>query len=74
MSKKTFVGIIIFIVLIFIIVGIKTFMDNDSRIFSSLTTVYVATGGGKEDFLADKDVIKILKRKYHLTVSSLIVS
>ena len=35
---------------------------------SSLTTVYVATGGGKEDFLADPEVNKILKEKYKLNV------
>ena len=69
MNKKTIIGIVIFIVLILIIVGIKSFFDNDdSRLFSNMTTVYVATGGGKEDFLADKDITKILKRKYHLNV------
>ena len=69
MSKKTIIGIIIFIVLILGIVGIKYFFDeNDSNVFQNMTTVYVATGGGKEDFLADKDVLKILKRKYHLNV------
>ena len=33
-----------------------------------LTTVYVATGGGKEDFLADEDIKKILEKKYKLEV------
>ena len=69
MNKKTIFGIIIFIVLILVIVGIKVLMDNNnSKIFGNLTTVYVATGGGKEDFLADSDVQKILKKKYHLNV------
>ena len=69
MSKKTIIGLLIFIVLILVIVGIKNVMDNGGgEIFGNLTTVYVATGGGKEDFLADKDIIKILKRKYHLNV------
>jgi len=69
MSKKTIIGIVIFILLILAIIGIKYFFDNnDSPIFENMTTVYVATGGGKEDFLADKDVIKILKKKYHLNV------
>ena len=69
MSKKTIIGILIFIGLILAIIGIKKVMDNDgSELFGSLTTVYVATGGGKEDFLADKDILKILKKKYHLNV------
>ena len=68
MNKKTIIGIIVFVVLIGIIIGIKAFADNDSPLIGGTTTVYVATGGGKEDFLADKDVIKILRRKYHLNV------
>ena len=69
MSKKTIIGILLFIGLILAIIGIKKIIDNgNGEIFGSLTTVYVATGGGKEDFLADKDIIKILKRKYHLNV------
>ncbi len=68
MNKKTIIGIIVFVVLIGIIIGIKAFADNDSPLIGGTTTVYVATGGGKEDFLADKDVNKILRRKYHLNV------
>ena len=68
MNKKTIIGIIIFVVLIGVIIGIKALADNDSPLIGGTTTVYVATGGGKEDFLADKDVIKILKNKYHLNV------
>ena len=68
MNKKTIIGIILFVLLIGIIIGIKAFADNDSPLIGGTTTVYVATGGGKEDFLADKDVIKILRRKYHLNV------
>ena len=67
MSKKTIIGIVIFIGLILLIIGIKKIMDNDgSEFLGSLTTVYVATGGGKEDFLKDPDVVKILKKKYHI--------
>ena len=69
MSKKTIIGIILFIGLILIIIGIKNVMDSGGgEIFGNLTTVYVATGGGKEDFLADADIAKILKKKYHLNV------
>ena len=67
---KTIIGIIIFIVLIFIIILIKYVNDHNEKGFvGSLTNVYVATGGGKEDFLADEDVKKILKKKYKLNVT-----
>lgn len=69
MNKKKFVGIVIFVVLILAIVGFKMFQDSGyNPIEGSLTTVYVATGGGKEDFLADEDVIRILRKKYKLNV------
>lgn len=66
MDKKKIIGISIFIFLILLIVGINTF-SNDKG-FTNLNTVYVATGGGKEDFLADEEVLKILKKKYKLNV------
>ena len=70
MNKKTFIGITIFVVLVLIIIFIKVSKDKKgNNIFSSnLTTIYVATGGGKEDFLADPDVKKILKNKYKIEV------
>ena len=67
MNKKQIIGIVLFVVLIGVIVGIKFFTDGGFD-ESNLTTVYVATGGGKEDFLADEDVNKILRRKYKLNV------
>ena len=69
-NKKALIGILLFIVLIIAIIVIKNISDNDSDSILSgkLTTVYVATGGGKEDFLNDKDVKKILKSKYKLNV------
>ena len=69
MNKKQIIGIALFVVIILGIIGFKVFKSNDgdSKI-SGLTTIYVATGGGKEDFLADEDVQKILKRKYKLNV------
>ena len=69
MNKKTIIGIIIFIILVGAIVFFKNFSGKEgSPVFTNLTTVYVATGGGKEDFLADPDVTKILKKKYGLNV------
>ena len=66
MDKKKIVGISIFIVLILLIIGIKVVKRPGG--ITNLTTVYVATGGGKEDFLADPDVLKILKNKYKIDV------
>ena len=71
MEKKQKVGILIFIVLIAIIIGIKVVGNHsDSDLFGKeLTDVYVATGGGKEDFIADNDVVRIMQDKYHLNVT-----
>ena len=66
MDKKKIIGISIFIFLILLIIGINTFTNNKG--FANLKTVYVATVGGKEDFLADEEVLKILKKKYKLNV------
>ena len=69
MNKKQLIGIGIFVVLIAVIIGIKVFMNNDDKVdLSKLKTVYVATGGGKEDFIADEDVVRILQEKYGLNV------
>ena len=70
MNKKQIIGIAIFIILILIIVGIKLFNDNQEKGVdaSKLTTVYVATGGGKEDFIADEDVVRTMQEKYGLNI------
>lgn len=68
MNNKKIIGIVIFVVLILAIIGIKFFSSGDGDNINGLTTVYVATGGGKEDFLADPDVVKILRKKYKLNV------
>lgn len=73
MKKKQIIGIVIFIVLILAIIGIKLLnnakeTENGGVSDADLTTVYVATGGGKEDFLADEDVVKIMREKYKLNI------
>lgn len=68
-NKKTIIGIILFIALIGVIILIKYLKDEKGITLSkNLTTIYVATGGGKEDFLADEDIKKILEKKYKLEV------
>ena len=66
MDKKKWIGAGIFVLLVLIIIGISTFKKSSD--LKNLTTVYVATGGGKEDFLNDEEVQKILKEKYKLNV------
>ena len=61
-------GVIIFVVLIIIIILIKN-LGSNSNSKADYIDVYVATGGGKEDFLADKNIQKILKKKYNLNVT-----
>ena len=70
MKNKKIIGIVIFVVLILIIIGIGFFnkKGGGSIIPKNLTTVYIATGGGKEDFIADEDVVKIMENKYGLNV------
>ena len=68
MNKKRILGIAIFVVLILAVVGIKFFQDGGFEDDSNLTTVYVATGGGKDKFLKDEEVVKILRKKYKLNV------
>ena len=70
--KKQIIGIIVFIILIAVIIGIKFFNDyrntSNGQNDEGLTTFYVATGGGKEDFISDEDVVKIMREKYKLNV------
>ena len=71
MKKKQIIGIVIFVVLILIIIGIKVFTinkDGSGISDEDLTTVYVATGGGKEDFIADETVINEMRNKYNFNI------
>ena len=66
MNKKQIIGIVILIVLVLLIIGYKNF--GKEVLNSNLTTIYVATGGGKEDFLKDEEVLEILRKEYKLNV------
>ena len=69
-KKQILIGVLILVVLVVVIIGIKKVIDekNNGIDLSKLTQVYVATGGGKEDFLADEDVVKIMQERYGLNV------
>ena len=64
-SKERIIGIIIIIAVIISTVFLVTRFNGGNK---SLKKIYVATGGGKEDFIADKDVIKIFNKKYKLDI------
>ena len=68
MNKKQIIGIIIFIAIIVGVVVYKLVDDKTITVGGNLTTIYVATGGGKEDFLADERINEILKKEYKLDV------
>lgn len=67
-KKEVWIGLGILAVLIIIIIGIKLSMDQRNIKDEDLTTVYIATGGGKENFLSDEEVIEIVRNKYKLNV------
>ena len=64
-NKKMIVGIGIFIILIVTIIVIKNINVKETN-NKKVTDVFVATGGGKEDFISDERVLKILNDKYHV--------
>ena len=66
MNKKQIIGVVIFIVLIAGIIIFKQFGGSISNV--GITTIYVATGGGKEDFLKDEEVLEILRKEYKIDV------
>lgn len=70
--KEILIAIGIFILIVLVAICAKYYMGNkkeEGKIdLSTLKKVYVATGGGKEDFLADEEVVNLLQQKYGLDV------
>lgn len=71
MNKKqqTLLGLAILVVLIIIIVVATTLNKNGEQTYRNMKQVFVATGGGKENFLADEEVNNIMREKYGLKVT-----
>lgn len=65
-KKEIWIGLGILIILILIVIGIKLAVDNKEISEADLKTIYIATGGGKENFISDEEVQKIIKNKYKL--------
>ena len=59
------VGVVIVLVVIIAVIIIKNIFNGGNV---KLETIKVATGGGKEAFLADEDFVNILNKKYHISV------
>ena len=69
MNKKAIGISLILIVAVFL--GFSVFREkispkSENNNTENSTVVYVAAGGGKEDYLADEDILKILKDKYNI--------
>ncbi len=64
-SIEKIIGVVIVVAVIVIAVVVKLSLNGGN---SKLEKVYVATGGGKEDFIADTEVNKIINKKYKLDV------
>ena len=64
-KKEKIIGIVILLLVIVAVIVLKNlnFKDKEDK---KLTVVYGAVGGGKEDFLADEKVNKILNDKYKI--------
>jgi len=65
-NKKQIIGVVVLIILILLVIGYKKF--GNEVLNANLTTIYVATGGGKEDFLKDPEVLEILRKEYKIDV------
>lgn len=64
--KQIFIGLVILVVLIIIIIAVSKLQNKDNT--ANLKQVYVATGGGKENFIADEEVVSIMQKKYGLNI------
>ena len=69
--KKKIIGIVIFIAIILTVVVVKDISDKagEEVNLENLTDIYIATGGGKEDFIADEDVVNIMTKDYGLNIT-----
>ena len=65
LSNKAY-GFILLFVLLLVISGVMIF--NNQRQNHKAVTIYGAVGGGKENFLADEEFIRILEDEYMLDV------
>ena len=73
MDKKKIIGIAIFVLIIITVIIVKVVFNDNSNMENGnknkdLTNIYIATGGGKEGFIADEDIVNIMEDRYGLNV------
>lgn len=61
------IGLVIVILVIIAVIVVKNGFNGGNK---KVDTIRVATGGGKEAFMADEEVNKIFKKKYGIEISS----
>ena len=66
-KKEKIIGISMIAGVILLAIILTILLTNNKK-NNALKDVYVATGGGKEEFIADADVVKKLEEKYKLNV------
>ena len=72
MKKKLILGILLFAVIIGAGIGISRLINPPEPVaqYPKTVTVYGAVGGGKENFLADPDVNRIMAERYGISVQN----
>ena len=73
MKKKLILGILLFAVIIGAGIGISRLINPPEPVTTQspkTVTVYGAVGGGKENFLADPDVNRIMAERYGISVQN----
>ena len=73
LKKEQIVGIGIFVAIILILIGVKLASNSKNNATNgtenlNLKDVFIATGGGKENFISDEEVTSIMQKKYGLNV------
>ena len=69
-KKDRLKGIIIFVIIALVIAGFTIFTRFKKEESMVKTTLYGAVGGGKENFLADAEFIKIMSDEYGIEVTN----
>jgi len=67
-KKEKIIGIAIIAGVILLTIVVTALLTNNKK-NNALKDIYVATGGGKEEFIADPDVVNIMRDKYKLNVT-----
>ena len=72
MKKKLLLGILLFAVIVGAGIGISKLINPQEPAvqYPKTVTVYGAVGGGKENFLADPDVNRIMAERYGISVQN----